>query len=111
MARNSYHNHKSDAEIITLAHSNSDSNMMALFLHSLTETLDAESPGWQDDTVILWDNATYHTSEETRAVIRSLGIKVIYSGPYSYSSAPIETLFSALKLGELNAEGLSTGKR
>ena len=30
----------------TLAHSNSDSNMMALFLHSLTETLDRESPGW-----------------------------------------------------------------
>ena len=85
--------------------------MMALFLHSLTDTLDVESPGWQDDTVFLLDNAIYHTSEETRAVIRSLGLKLIYSGPYSYTSAPAELLFSALKIGELNPDHLTTGKR
>ena len=36
---------------------------------------------------------------------------VIYTGPYSYSSAPIELLFAGLKLGELNPERLPTGKR
>ena len=30
----------------TLSHANTDSNMMALFLHSLTKTLDRETPGW-----------------------------------------------------------------
>jgi hypothetical protein len=29
-----------------LSHANTDSNMMALFLHSLSKTLDRETPGW-----------------------------------------------------------------
>ena len=95
----------------TLYHANTDSNMIALFLQHLTSALDSESPGWQDDTIVLWDNATYHTSEETRATVRKLGLKVIYSGPYSYDSAPVELLFGNLKLGELNPEQLATGKR
>ena len=88
----------------TLSHANSDSNMVALFLWHLTQALDQETPGWQEDTVFLWDNATYHLSEETRAVIKKLGLKLIYSGPYNFSAAPIELLFSELKMGELNPE-------
>ena len=95
----------------TLSHANTDSNMMALFIHSMTKQLDQETPGWQEETVFLWDNASYHTSKETRAVIRALGIKIIYSGPYSFSAAPIELLFGGLKKGELNQNGLATGKR
>ena len=34
----------------------------------------------------------------------------MYSVPYSYSAAPIETLFGALMLGELNLTNESTGK-
>ena len=52
----------------TLAHSNSDSNTMALFLRSLSDALDIESPNWQDNTVLLWDNAPYHTSNESLQV-------------------------------------------
>ena len=40
-----------------------------------------------------------------------LALPIIYSGPYSYSSAPVELLFAALKLGELNPEHLPTGKK
>jgi transposase len=61
--------------------------------------------------VILWDNATYHTSAETMSVVSRLGLQVLYSGPYSYSAAPVETLFSALKSRELNIESFPTGKR
>jgi len=95
----------------TLSHANTDSNMIALFLHSLTETLDRETPGWQEDTVFMWDNATYHSSEETRAVIKTLNLSLIFSGPYSYSAAPIELLFAGLKMGELNPDRFPTGKR
>ena len=35
----------------------------------------------------------------------------MFSGPYSYSAAPIETLFSLIKLGELNKDYGSTGKK
>ena len=40
-----------------------------------------------------------------------LQLPLIYSGPYSYSSAPIELMFAALKLGDLNPERLPTGKK
>jgi len=44
-------------------------------------------------------------------MIRRLGLKVIFTGPYSYDAAPIETLFSQLKCGELNPDRLQTGKK
>lgn len=34
-----------------------------------------------------------------------------YSAPYSYSTAPAELVFAAVKLGELNPERLPTGKK
>ena len=43
--------------------------------------------------------------------MRKLELKVIWSGPYSYSTAPIETVFATLKLGELNQDKLPTGKK
>ena len=61
--------------------------------------------------MLLWDNAPYHRSAESKVVIKRLGLKVIFTGPYSYSGVPIELLFAGLKLGELNAEGWPTGKR
>ena len=61
--------------------------------------------------MFLWDNAPYHSSEQAKAAVKLLGIKLIYSGTYSYSAAPIELLFSGLKYGELNPDNLATGKR
>ena len=95
----------------TLSHANTDSNIMSTFIHYLIESLNNETPGWQEDTVFLWDNATYHASAETMRVFNRLGLQVMFSGPYSYSAAPIETLFSALKCTELNTELEPTGKR
>ena len=40
-----------------------------------------------------------------------LGISVIFTGPYSYSAAPIELLFGGLKNGEINRDNLLTSKR
>ena len=95
----------------TLAHANTDHNMMALFLLSLTKALDNETPDWRENTFFLLDNASYHRSPETKAILQTLGLKVIYSGPYSFSASPIELLFGGFKVGELNPESLPTGKR
>ena len=94
-----------------LSHATTDSDCIRVFLRHLIQKLDQQYPGWQDNTIILWDNAPYHTSAETMSYLRRQGIQVVYSGPYSYSAAPIETLFGHLKLGELNHECVSTGKR
>ena len=73
--------------------------------------MNVNSPEWRDDTVFLWDNAPYHRSMEVKEVLKRLGVKVIYTGPYSYSGVPIELLFSGLKLGDLNPQKQPTGKR
>ena len=57
------------------------------------------------------DNAPYHTGEEIRDYLHKMQVPIIYSGPYSYCAAPVETIFSFLKLGELNEEGIATGKK
>ena len=44
----------------SLSHSTTDGDVIALFLSQLIKRLDEESPGWQEDSVILWDNAPYH---------------------------------------------------
>ena len=95
----------------SLSHSNTDSNVMITFLNHLQQALDIETPDWQESSRLLWDNAPYHTSDETRAAAKAMGLNLIFSVPYSYSAAPIETLFSNLKLGELNPERVTTGKR
>ena len=82
-----------------------------LFFRYLIRHLDRESPNWRIETVFLLDGARYHTSEEMREYFNKMEITVIYSGPYSYSAAPIELLFGALKAGNLNPERLPTGKR
>ena len=60
---------------------------------------------------MLLDNASYHHSQTTRNAMKKLGLRVIYSGPYSFSAAPIETYFAHLKTGDLNPLKLQLGKR
>ena len=58
----------------TLTHASTDSDIIALFFKHLVASLDSETPDWQDDTVFLWDNATYHASSETMNTIKRLGL-------------------------------------
>ena len=95
----------------TLSHAATDQDTFMLFMRHLVKQLDIETPGWEDDTIILIDNAPYHTGKNLRKYFLKMQIPVMYSAPYCYSSAPIETLFAHLKLGELNSERLPTGKK
>ena len=61
--------------------------------------------------MFLLDNARWHASAEILEYFQKMEVEVIFSGPYSYSAASIELLFSALKRGALNPEGLPTGSR
>ena len=82
-----------------------------IFLIHLVQQLDTERPSWRDDTVLLLDGARYHTGSKVREYMRKLELEVIWSAPYSYSTAPIETVFATLKFGELNPDKQPTGKK
>ena len=95
----------------TLTHANTDSDVMLVFMRHLMHQLDQEDANWREKTVFLYDGAHYHTGEEMRDYLGKLQVKVIYSGPYSYSAAAIEMVFSALKQGQLNPERIPVCKR
>ncbi len=94
-----------------LTQANTYQNVMLAYLQHLIAELDEERPGWRGDTFILLDGARYHTGEDIREYIHKMRLPVIWSAPYSYSTAPIELLFAGLKFGELNPERLPTGKK
>ena len=94
-----------------LTQANTDTDVMTLFLRYLVRRLDLESPGWQENSVILLDNAAWHINPVMKQRLARMQLPIIYSGPYSYSTAPIELMFGALKLGDLNPNRLPTGKK
>ena len=49
-----------------------------------------------DDIIITIDNASWHTSEETKLHMKRLGFNVIYHPPYSPSLAPVELFFKLI---------------
>ena len=53
----------------SLNHVNTDSDVIKLFFFNFAEVLDAEDPEWRSNTVLLLDNAPYHTSKETRTTL------------------------------------------
>tara|TARA_B100000401_G_scaffold396941_1_gene306743 strand:- start:186 stop:656 length:471 start_codon:yes stop_codon:yes gene_type:complete len=90
---------------------NTVSSVIEMFLHRLVKLLDQQEPGWSESTVIMMDNASYHASKATKTAFEQLGLTVIYSAPYSYTSAPVETLFALLKHGDINPRLLPSNMR
>ena len=90
---------------------NTDQKVMMVFLAYLIQKLDQETPGWRQDTYVLLDGARYHTGEDIRDFLHKMQLQVIWSAPYSYSTAPIELMFSGLKFGDINPRNEPTGKK
>ena len=81
-----------------------------LFWWELTDTLDRTRRGWRKTTVVLLDNAPYHTSKETLAVLKRLKVPTMFLAPYSFDVAPCELYFALFKSKDINPEGLAMGK-
>ena len=56
------------------------------------------------------DNASYATCESTLELMEGLRIPMLFTGPHSYSAAPIELLFAAFKSKDINPSRLPLGK-
>ena len=90
---------------------NSNSKVMEIYLHQLVKTLDEERPGWRKNTFLMWDNAPYHSSPATLAVLEKLKVPVLFTGPHSYDASPCELFFAHFKKSDINPRRLPTGKR
>ena len=96
---------------LSLSIVNTDEDSFRLFISKLAAKLNSERPGWKKDTIVLMDNASYHTSDLTREYFAHLGIRTMYTAPYSYQAAPVEMFFAAFKSKNINTRMESTGKR
>ena len=95
---------------LSLLQGNSNAQTMELFFHSLVRTLDKERPGWRKDTVILLDNAPYHTGGATLKLFERLRLPILFTGPHSYAAAPCELFFASFKAKDINPRRVKTGK-
>ena len=64
----------------------------------MAETLDRISPGWRNDYVLQLDNCASHKTMIVRTVIANLRIPTIFSVPASFIAAPVERVFTAIKM-------------
>jgi hypothetical protein len=46
---------------ISLTQANSNAKIMKIYFHQLVKKLDQQRPGWRKDTIVLLDNAAYHS--------------------------------------------------
>ena len=90
---------------------NTNVDIMRLYLSELAKTLDKDSEGWRKNTIFLRDGAKYHTNALTQKHFAFLGMHVIFIGPQSYETSPADLLFAMLKAAQLNPDGLKVGKR
>ncbi len=95
----------------SVVQSNTDGELICAFLSHLVVVLSAEDPDWRANTILLLDNAAYHHTDTVLNQLKLQGIDHIFLGPYGFSSAPIETFFSALKRTQLNPHHQATGKK
>ena len=59
---------------------------MELFFRDLVRKLDDERKNWRSDTLIVLDNAPYHTSQVTIDLFRNLSLPICFTGPHSYDA-------------------------
>ena len=68
---------------------------MRIFFQALVRKLDKERPNWRRDTIVLLDNASYHSCAATLKVFEGQQIPILFTGPHSYDAAPCELFFAA----------------
>lgn len=66
-------------------------------------------PALRTGMIVIWDNATFHKSPQVKALIESVGCKLVFLPPYSPDLNPIEQYWSALKarIRRLRKDGMT----
>jgi len=96
---------------IALSQSNTNQNVIMLFLRDLVRQLNEQDRKWRSNTIIFWDGAPYHRSKQTLDVLKELEVPIMFTGPHSYDASPCELWFAMFKKANINPRKVATGKR
>ena len=58
--------------------------MFCTFLLRFCELLDAEDPTWRDQSLLMLDGASYHTSAKTIDALKALRVPTCFLAPYQF---------------------------
>ena len=94
---------------VSLTQTNSNSNVMEMFLNEFVKKLDRQRPNWRSNSILLLDGASYHKSAATIKIMKELRIPVMFLAPYSYNTAPCELYFAWFKSQDINPRRVPTG--
>ena len=95
----------------SLTQVNTNSEVMISFLSRLAVVLSTEDKDWRKNTVWQLDGARYHTSAETRKIMKQIGVNFVISAPYSYDDAVVELFLAYYKTVQTNPDNERTGKK
>jgi hypothetical protein len=95
---------------LSLVQANSNTSLMEMFFSNLILLLDKKDRSWRHKTLLLLDNAPYHTSSDMMAFYERHQLPILFTGPHSFAACPIETWFAHFKNANINPEQLPLGK-
>jgi len=84
---------------------------MELFFSHYIRLMNGKNPHWRNETVIMMDNAPYHTCNKMMEFYEKYQLPIIFTGPHSYSVSPVELFFAHFKRADINPSNLPTGKQ
>ena len=71
---------------LILHQQNTNNKIIEIFMYSLVKKLDEERPQWRSNTVVMLDNASYHSSSASLKIFEKLAVPILFTGPHSYSA-------------------------
>ena len=83
-------------------HGNNNRYTIWNFVLSLALQLAAKDLEWRDHFVIQLDNVPFHHSHYFLEKVKTFGVPILFSGPYSYDGAAVEKAFACIKAHDLN---------
>ena len=95
---------------LSLFQANSNTSMMELFFTHWIQMMDSKDRYWRKNTLLMLDNAAYHTSNTMTEFFRKHQLPICFTAPHSYAASPIELWFAHFKKGDMNPQKLPTGK-
>ena len=95
----------------SLLQANSNSSVMELFFTHFIRLMNRKNPQWRKETILLLDNAPYHTSKVMMEFYEDHQLPIFFTAPHSYSASPVELFFAHFKKADINPRQLPLGKR
>ena len=90
---------------------NTNEEVFSVFMEKFIAKLKADQKFNDRPSCFVIDNASYHSTDLTKATFTRLGATMAFTSPYSWSTSACELFFAALKSRNLVPQNKPGGKK